>query len=80
VNQRHELLQSIHIEEYTLETNLITKPEVNVNLLNKRIEEFGKSVQAKDFNLSWKLFTNEKGMAKLEIGPCRGKPMISGNP
>jgi tmRNA-binding protein len=56
-----------------LEINLIIKQEVNETAAEQeRIKEFGKkSVQAK-LTIIPKLFTNEKGMAKLN-GLCRGK-------
>ena len=44
-------------------------------LLNKReLKALERSVQAKGLTIvPLKLFTNEKGIAKLEIGLCRGK-------
>lgn len=44
-------------------------------LLNKReLKSLAKNVQAKGLTIvPLRLFTNEKGMAKLEIGLCRGK-------
>ncbi|HEX9980299.1 MAG TPA: SsrA-binding protein SmpB [Flavobacterium sp.] len=44
-------------------------------LLNKReLRKLQREVQAKGLTIiPLKLFTNEKGMAKLEIGLCRGK-------
>jgi SsrA-binding protein len=43
-------------------------------LLNKKIKSLARSVQAKGLTIiPLKLFTNRKGMAKLEIGLCRGK-------
>jgi len=43
--------------------------------LNKReLKGLERSVQAKGLTIvPLKLFTNEKGIAKLEIGLCRGK-------
>ena len=44
-------------------------------MLNKReLKGLARSVQAKGLTIvPLKLFTNEKGMAKLEIGLCKGK-------
>jgi SsrA-binding protein len=44
-------------------------------LLNKKeLKSLARSVQAKGLTIiPLKLFTNEKGIAKLEIGLCRGK-------
>jgi SsrA-binding protein len=65
-----------YIEEYAFgnQFNHKTRSERKL-LLNKReLTKLARNVQAKGLTIiPLKLFTNEKGMAKLEIGLCRGK-------
>ena len=64
------------IEEYMFgnQFNHFARSERKL-LLNKReLRNLQKSVQAKGLTIiPLKLFTNEKGFAKLEIGLCKGK-------
>jgi SsrA-binding protein len=64
------------IEEYAFGNrfNHMARSERKL-LLNKReLRTLQKNVQAKGLTIiPLRLFTNEKGMAKLEIGLCRGK-------
>jgi SsrA-binding protein len=65
-----------YIEEYTFGNQFNHKARSERKLLlNKReLKSLARSVQAKGLTIiPLKLFTNEKGMAKLEIGLCRGK-------
>ena len=65
-----------YIEEYAFgnQFNHKAKSERKL-LLNKReLKGLARSVQTKGLTIvPLKLFTNEKGIAKLEIGLCRGK-------
>ena len=65
-----------YIEEYAFgnQFNHQARSERKL-LLNKReLKSLARSVQAKGLTIvPLKLFTNEKGMAKLEIGLCKGK-------
>ena len=65
-----------NIEEYAFGNrfNHLARSERKL-LLNKReLHTLQKNVQAKGLTIiPLKLFTNEKGMAKLDIGLCRGK-------
>ncbi|CAM3046182.1 SsrA-binding protein [Flavobacterium frigoris] len=65
-----------YIEEYTFGNQFNHKARSERKLLlNKReLKSLARSVQAKGLTIvPLKLFTNEKGLAKLEIGLCRGK-------
>lgn len=65
-----------YIEEYTFGNQFNHKARSERKLLlNKReLKSLSRSVQAKGLTIvPLKLFTNEKGLAKLEIGLCRGK-------
>jgi SsrA-binding protein len=65
-----------YIEEYTFGNQFNHKARSERKLLlNKReLKSLARSVQAKGLTIvPLNLFTNEKGMAKLEIGLCRGK-------
>ena len=65
-----------YIEEYTFGNQFNHKSRSERKLLlNKReLKVLHKSVQAKGLTIvPLKLFTNEKGIAKLDIGLCRGK-------
>jgi SsrA-binding protein len=65
-----------YIEEYTFgnQFNHKARSERKLLLNKKELKSLAKSVQAKGLTIiPLKLFTNEKGMAKLEIGLCRGK-------
>ena len=65
-----------YIEEYAFGNQFNHKAEANVNYysIKENLKSLARSVQAKGLTIvPLKLFTNEKGMAKLEIGLCRGK-------
>jgi len=65
-----------YIEEYTFGNQFNHKARSERKLLlNKReLKTLERGVQTKGLTIvPIKLFTNEKGMAKLEIGLCRGK-------
>ena len=64
------------IEEYTFSRNYGHKPKSERKLLlnKKELKSLEKDVQNKGLTIiPLRLFTNEKGFAKLEIGLCRGK-------
>jgi len=65
-----------YIEEYAFGNQFNHKARSERKLLlNKReLKGLARNVQAKGLTIvPLKLFTNEKGMAKLEIGLCKGK-------
>ena len=65
-----------YIEEYAFGNQFNHKARSERKLLlNKReLKGLSRSVQAKGLTIvPLKLFTNENGMAKLEIGLCKGK-------
>ncbi|MES2544205.1 MAG: SsrA-binding protein SmpB [Bacteroidota bacterium] len=65
-----------YIEEYSFGNQFNHKARSERKLLlNKReLKNLARSVQAKGLTIvPLKLFTNEKGLAKLEIGLCKGK-------
>ena len=65
-----------YIEEYTFgnQFNHKARSERKLLLNKKELKSLARSVQAKGLTIiPLKLFTNEKGIAKLEIGLCRGK-------
>ncbi|WP_281337415.1 SsrA-binding protein SmpB [Flavobacterium eburneipallidum] len=65
-----------YIEEYAFGNQFNHKSRSERKLLlNKReLKGLARSVQAKGLTIvPLKLFTNEKGIAKLEIGLCKGK-------
>lgn len=76
-NENGELFAiNTNIEEYTFSKNFNHKPKSERKLLlNKReLKSLLKSVQNKGLTIiPLRLFTNEKGLAKLDIGLCRGK-------
>ncbi len=64
------------IEEYAFgnQFNHFARSERKLLLNRKELNSLQKSVQAKGLTIvPLKLFTNEKGIAKLEIGLCKGK-------
>lgn len=73
----HELFAiNTYIEEYAFGNQFNHKARSERKLLlNKReLKGLARSVQAKGLTIvPLKLFTNEKGMAKIEIGLCKGK-------
>lgn len=75
--QGHELFAiNTNVEEYAYSRNFSHAPKSERKLLlNKReLKSLLKSVQSKGLTIiPLRLFTNEKGLAKLEIGLCRGK-------
>jgi SsrA-binding protein len=65
-----------HIEEYAFGThyNHKTKSERKLLLNKKELKSLHKSIQNKGLAIiPLRLFTNEKGLAKLDIALCRGK-------
>ncbi len=65
-----------YIEEYTFgnQFNHKARSERKLLLKKKELKGLARSVQAKGLTIvPLRLFTNEKGLAKLEIGLCRGK-------
>lgn len=75
--QGHELFAiNTHIEEYAFSKHFNHKPKTERKLLlnKKELKSLLKSVQNKGLTIiPLRLFTNEKGLAKLEIGLCKGK-------
>jgi SsrA-binding protein len=73
----HELFViNSHIEEYQYGThyNHRAKSERKLLLNKKELRSLLKSVQNKGLTIiPLRLFTNEKGLAKLEIALCKGK-------
>jgi SsrA-binding protein len=76
-NDSNELFAiNTYIEEYAFGNQFNHKARNERKLLlNKReLKSLAKSVQAKGLTIvPLKLHTNEKGLAKLDIGLCRGK-------
>lgn len=67
---------NMHIEEYAYSTHFNHKAKTERKLLlnKKELKSLHKSVQNKGLTIiPLRLFTNEKGLAKLEIALCRGK-------
>ncbi len=65
-----------YIEEYTFgnQFNHKARSERKLLLKKKELKSLARSVQAKGLTIvPLRLFTNDKGLAKLEIGLCRGK-------
>lgn len=65
-----------YIEEYAFGNRFNHKARSERKLLlnRKELKTLGKNVQAKGLTiLPLKLFTNDKGLAKLDIALCRGK-------
>ncbi|WP_163411408.1 SsrA-binding protein SmpB [Flavobacterium ajazii] len=65
-----------YIEEYSFgnQFNHNSRSERKLLLNRKELKNLQKSVQAKGLTIvPLKLFTNEKGLAKLQIGLCKGK-------
>ncbi|MBF7091479.1 SsrA-binding protein SmpB [Flavobacterium sp. ALJ2] len=65
-----------YIEEYMFgnQFNHKSRSERKLLLNKKELKSLQKSVQAKGLTIiPLKLFTNEKGLAKLQIGLCKGK-------
>jgi SsrA-binding protein len=65
-----------YIEEYSFgnQFNHKSRSERKLLLNRKELKSLHKSVQAKGLTIvPLKLFTNEKGLAKLQIGLCKGK-------
>lgn len=75
--QGHELFAiNTNIEEYAYSRSFSHKPKSERKLLlnKKELKSLLKSVQNKGLTIiPLKMFTNEKGIAKLDIGLCRGK-------
>ena len=76
-NEANELFAiNTSIEEYAFGNQFNHKARTERKLLlNKReLKNLRRSVETKGLTIvPLKLFTNEKGMAKLEIGLCKGK-------
>lgn len=65
-----------YIEEYAFgnQFNHKSRSERKLLLNRRELKKLERDVQVKGLTIiPLKLFTNEKGMAKLEIGLCRGK-------
>lgn len=65
-----------NIEEYAYSRSFSHAPKSERKLLlnKKELKSLNKSIQNQGLTIiPLKLFTNEKGIAKLEIGLCRGK-------
>ena len=65
-----------YIEEYSFgnQFNHKSRSERKLLLNKKELKTLHKNVQAKGLTIiPLKLFTNEKGLAKLQIGLCKGK-------
>src|SRR5688572_18360945 len=65
-----------YIEEYSFgnQFNHKSRSERKLLLNKKELKGLARSVQAKGLTIvPLKLFTNEKGLAKLQIGLCKGK-------
>lgn len=65
-----------HIEEYAYGTyyNHKAKSERKLLLNKKELKQLQKSVETKGLTIiPLRMFTNEKGIAKLDIALCRGK-------
>ncbi|WMW77937.1 SsrA-binding protein SmpB [Flavobacterium sp. 20NA77.7] len=65
-----------HIEEYAFGThyNHKTKSERKLLLNKKELKSLNKSIQNKGLAIiPLRLFTNDKGLAKLDIALCKGK-------
>jgi len=73
----HELFAiNTNIEEYTFSRSFSHTPKSERKLLmnKKELKSLLKSVQNQGLTIvPLRLFTNEKGIAKLEIGLCRGR-------
>ena len=73
----HELFAiNTYIEEYTFgnQFNHKSRSERKLLLNKKELKSLERSIDTKGLTIvPLKLFTNEKGIAKLEIGLCRGK-------
>ncbi|RZJ70246.1 SsrA-binding protein SmpB [Flavobacterium sp.] len=76
-NEAHELFAiNMSIEEYAFGNtfNHKAKSERKLLLNRRELKNLEKSVQTKGLTIvPLKLFTNEKGFAKLDIALCRGK-------
>ena len=67
-----------HVEEYSLGThyNHTAKSERKLLLNKKELKSLNKSVQNKGLTIvPLRLFTNEKGLAKVEIALAKGKKL-----
>jgi len=73
----HELFAiNTYIQEYTFgnQFNHKTKSERKLLLNKKELKKLEKNIDTKGLAIiPLRLFTNEKGLAKLEIALCRGK-------
>lgn len=75
-NHNELFVINMYIEEYYFGNQFNHKARSERKLLlNKReLKNLAKSVQTKGLTIiPLKLYTNEKGLAKLEIGLCKGK-------
>ena len=76
-NEGHELFAiNTSIEEYAFgnQFNHKARSERKLLLNKKELKSLERSVETKGLTIvPLRLFTNEKGLAKLEIGLCRGK-------
>lgn len=69
-------VKNLHIAEYELGTinNHIAKRDRKLLLQRRELQRWQKKVKESGLTIiPLKLFINDKGLAKLEIGLCRGK-------
>jgi SsrA-binding protein len=69
-------VKNMHISEYEMGTcnNHIAKRDRKLLLQRRELQKWQRKIKETGLTLiPLKLFINEKGMAKLEIGLCRGK-------
>ena len=76
-NEKNELFAiNTYIEEYAFgnQFNHKSRSERKLLLNRRELKNLARSVQAKGLTIiPLRLFTSEKGIAKLEIGLCKGK-------
>jgi len=69
-------VRNLHISEYELGTcnNHVAKRDRKLLLQSRELQRWQKKVKESGFTIiPLKLFINPKGLAKLEVGLCRGK-------
>jgi SsrA-binding protein len=69
-------VKNLHVSEYELGTcnNHLAKRDRKLLLQKRELQRWQKKVKESGFTIiPLKLFINTKGLAKLEIGLCRGK-------
>jgi SsrA-binding protein len=73
---RELYVKNLHVAEYELGTinNHIAKRDRKLLLQRKELQRWQKKVKESGLTIiPLKLFINERGLAKLEVGLCRGK-------